>query len=46
MALALTFAYLNAIVFHTGVGQRDNREKLMAVEHNGGQLLVPIEKAR
>ncbi|MEP9389873.1 O-antigen ligase family protein [Mesorhizobium sp. KR9-304] len=42
IALALTFAYLNAIVFHTGFGRRNNREELLAVEHNGGQLLVPI----
>lgn len=45
MALALTFAYLNAIVFHTGVGLRDNREKLMAVEHNGEKILVPMQRS-
>jgi len=44
MALALTFAYLNAIVFHTGFGRGKNQEELLAVEHSGGQLLVPIEK--
>lgn len=44
MALALTFAYLNAIVFHTGFGRGSNQEEVLAVERSGGQLLLPIEK--
>ncbi len=44
MALALTFAYLNAILIHTGFGLRMDKEKeLLEVEHNGEKLLVPIQ---
>jgi O-antigen ligase len=44
MALAMTFAYLNAVLLHTGFGLRKNKEKvLLEVEHNGEKLLVPIQ---
>lgn len=45
MALALTFAYLNAILFHTGFGPRLGKAKdLLEVQHNGEVLLVPIQR--
>ncbi|MCP9234035.1 O-antigen ligase family protein [Mesorhizobium sp. LMG 17147] len=43
-ALAMTFAYLNAIIFHTGFPVRLNRKsEVMEIDHNGGKIFVPIE---
>ncbi|TIL54848.1 O-antigen ligase family protein [Mesorhizobium sp.] len=40
-ALAMTFAFMNAIIFHKGLAARQKRE-LIEIDHNGEKLLVPI----
>ncbi|TIM80567.1 MAG: O-antigen ligase domain-containing protein, partial [Mesorhizobium sp.] len=40
-ALAMTFAFMNAIIFHRGFAARQKRE-LIEIDHNGEKLLVPI----
>ncbi|AZN98693.1 O-antigen ligase family protein [Mesorhizobium sp. M9A.F.Ca.ET.002.03.1.2] len=43
-ALAMTFAYMNAIIFHKGFAARlAQKNELIEVDHNGGKLFVPIE---
>ncbi|TIO30903.1 O-antigen ligase family protein [Mesorhizobium sp.] len=43
-ALAMTFAYMNAIIFHKGFAARlAKKNELIEVDHNGGKLFVPIE---
>lgn len=43
-ALAMTFAYMNAIIFHKGFAARSaQKNELIEVDHNGGKLFVPIE---
>ena len=45
MALAMTFAFLNGILFHTGLRPlAHKKENLLEVEHNGEKLLVPIAR--
>jgi O-antigen ligase len=42
-ALAMTFAFMNAIIFHKGLSERLSRKaELIEIDHNGGRLLVPI----
>lgn len=42
-ALAITFAYMNAIIFHKGFAERSKRKsEMMEIDHNGDKLLVPI----
>lgn len=42
-ALAMTFAYMNAIVFHKGFAERLTRKsEMIEIDHNGDKLLVPI----
>ncbi|ESW77272.1 O-antigen ligase family protein [Mesorhizobium sp. C280B] len=42
-ALAMTFAYMNAIVFHKGFAERLSRKsEMIEIDHNGDKLLVPI----
>lgn len=42
-ALLMTFAYMNAIIFHRGFTERrSQRPDLIAVDHNGEKLFVPI----
>ncbi|RWM18217.1 MAG: O-antigen ligase domain-containing protein [Mesorhizobium sp.] len=42
-ALAMTFAYMNAIIFHKGFSDRlAQKNKLIEVDHNGDKLFVPI----
>lgn len=42
-ALLMTFAYMNAIVFHRGFTERrSQRPDLIEVDHNGEKLFVPI----
>ncbi|TIX68513.1 MAG: O-antigen ligase family protein [Mesorhizobium sp.] len=42
-ALAMTFAYMNAIIFHKGFADRlAQKNKLIEVDHNGNKLFVPI----
>ncbi|MER8543502.1 O-antigen ligase family protein [Mesorhizobium sp. M1334] len=42
-ALAMTFAYMNAIIFHKGFAERSKRKsEMMEIDHNGDKLLVPI----
>ncbi|RWE64190.1 O-antigen ligase family protein [Mesorhizobium sp.] len=42
-ALAMTFAYLNAIIFHKGfAGRLAQKNELIEVDHNGDKLFVPI----
>ncbi|ODT16935.1 MAG: lipid A core--O-antigen ligase [Mesorhizobium sp. SCN 65-12] len=44
MALAMTFAFMNAIIFHKGFADRSAKKaNMVEVEHNGGKLLVPVE---
>lgn len=44
MALAMTFAFLNAIIFHKGFMDRPTKKaNVVEVDHNGGKLLVPVE---
>ncbi|CAH2406433.1 O-antigen ligase family protein [Mesorhizobium escarrei] len=40
-ALAMTFAFMNAIIFHKGFAARQKSE-LIEIDHNGDKLLVPI----
>ncbi|TJU89832.1 MAG: O-antigen ligase family protein [Mesorhizobium sp.] len=40
-ALAMTFAFMNAIIFHKGFAARQKSE-LIEIDHNGEKLLVPI----
>ncbi|MER9565912.1 O-antigen ligase family protein [Mesorhizobium sp. M0571] len=42
-ALAMTFAYMNAIIFHKGFAERLSRKsEMIEIDHNGDKLLVPI----
>ncbi|MER9019323.1 O-antigen ligase family protein [Mesorhizobium sp. M0898] len=42
-ALAMTFAYMNAIIFHKGFAERLGRKsEVIEVDHNGDKLFVPI----
>ncbi|RWF26362.1 O-antigen ligase family protein [Mesorhizobium sp. M3A.F.Ca.ET.174.01.1.1] len=42
-ALAMTFAYMNAIIFHRGFAEgRNQRPELVEVDHNGDKLFVPV----
>ncbi|MER9670138.1 O-antigen ligase family protein [Mesorhizobium sp. M0203] len=41
-ALAMTFAYMNAIIFHKGFAERLSRKEVIEIDHNGDKLLVPI----
>lgn len=42
-ALAMTFAYMNAIIFHKGFADRlAQKNELIEVDHNGDKLFVPI----
>lgn len=42
-ALAMTFAYMNAIIFHRGFADRSSQKRaLMEIDHNGDKLFVPI----
>ncbi|MER9545627.1 O-antigen ligase family protein [Mesorhizobium sp. M0437] len=42
-ALAMTFAYMNAIIFHKGFAERFSRKsEMIEIDHNGDKLLVPI----
>ncbi|TIM49041.1 MAG: O-antigen ligase family protein [Mesorhizobium sp.] len=40
-ALAMTFAFMNAIIFHKGFAARQKSE-VIEIDHNGEKLLVPI----
>ncbi|TIL55607.1 MAG: O-antigen ligase family protein [Mesorhizobium sp.] len=40
-ALAMTFAFMNAIIFHKGFAARQKSE-LIEIDHNGEKFLVPI----
>ena len=41
----MTFAFLNGILFHTGLRPlAHKKENLLEVEHNGEKLLVPIAR--
>ncbi|MER9821531.1 O-antigen ligase family protein [Mesorhizobium sp. M0115] len=43
-ALAMTFAYLNAIIFHKGFAERlSPKSETIEIEHNGAKLFVPVE---
>ncbi|PAP95981.1 O-antigen ligase family protein [Mesorhizobium wenxiniae] len=42
-ALAMTFAYMNAIIFHKGFADRlAQKNELIEIDHNGDKLFVPI----
>ncbi|TGP14668.1 O-antigen ligase family protein [Mesorhizobium sp. M2D.F.Ca.ET.233.01.1.1] len=41
-ALAMTFAYMNAIIFHRGNVERMQKPELLEVDHNGDKLFVPV----
>ncbi|MER8421469.1 O-antigen ligase family protein [Mesorhizobium sp. M1329] len=42
-ALAMTFAYMNAIIFHKGFAERLSRKsEVIEIDHNGDKLFVPI----
>ncbi|GLS40240.1 hypothetical protein GCM10010869_58370 [Mesorhizobium tianshanense] len=42
-ALAMTFAFMNAIIFHKGFAARlAQKNEMIEVDHNGGKLFVPI----
>jgi O-antigen ligase len=42
-ALAMTFAYMNAIIFHRGFADRaGQRPGFVEVDHNGEKLFVPV----
>ncbi|CCV04111.1 membrane hypothetical protein [Mesorhizobium metallidurans STM 2683] len=42
-ALAMTFAYLNAIIFHKGFADRlRQKSETIEIDHNGDKLFVPI----
>ncbi|RUU43131.1 O-antigen ligase domain-containing protein, partial [Mesorhizobium sp. M6A.T.Ca.TU.002.02.2.1] len=43
-ALAMTFAFMNAIIFHKGFSDRlAQKNELIEIDHNGDKLFVPIE---
>ncbi|PAQ00533.1 O-antigen ligase family protein [Mesorhizobium mediterraneum] len=43
-ALAMTFAFMNAIIFHKGFADRlAQKNELIEIDHNGDKLFVPIE---
>ncbi|TIW29874.1 MAG: O-antigen ligase family protein [Mesorhizobium sp.] len=42
-ALAMTFAYMNAIIFHRGFAEcRNQSPELVEIDHNGDKLFVPV----
>ncbi|MER8830471.1 O-antigen ligase family protein [Mesorhizobium sp. M0938] len=42
-ALAMTFAFMNAIIFHKGFADRlAKKNELIEIDHNGDKLFVPI----
>ncbi|TIM57110.1 O-antigen ligase family protein [Mesorhizobium sp.] len=42
-ALAMTFAFMNAIIFHQGFAARSaQKNELIEIDHNGDKLFVPI----
>ncbi|MER8370188.1 O-antigen ligase family protein [Mesorhizobium sp. M1378] len=42
-ALAMTFAYMNAVIFHKGFAERLRRKnEVIEIDHNGDKLFVPI----
>ncbi|MER9120465.1 O-antigen ligase family protein [Mesorhizobium sp. M0954] len=42
-ALAMTFAYMNAIIFHKGFAERlAQKNELIEIDHNGDKLFVPV----
>lgn len=42
-ALAMAFAYMNAIIFHRGFAERLSRKnEVIEIEHNGDKLFVPV----
>ncbi|RWM80812.1 MAG: O-antigen ligase family protein [Mesorhizobium sp.] len=42
-ALAMTFAFMNAIIFHKGfAGRSAQKNELIEIDHNGDKLFVPI----
>lgn len=42
-ALAMTFAYMNAIIFHKGfAGRLRQKSETIEIDHNGDKLFVPI----
>ncbi|TIT57614.1 MAG: O-antigen ligase domain-containing protein, partial [Mesorhizobium sp.] len=42
-ALAMTFACMNAIIFHKGFADRlAQKNELIEIHHNGDKLFVPI----
>ncbi|MER9419165.1 O-antigen ligase family protein [Mesorhizobium sp. M0306] len=42
-ALAMTFAFMNAIIFHRGFAERLSRKsEVIEIDHNGDKLFVPI----
>lgn len=42
-ALAITFAYMNAIIFHKGFAERLSRKsEVLEIDHNGDKLFVPV----
>ncbi|MER9242394.1 O-antigen ligase family protein [Mesorhizobium sp. M0633] len=42
-ALAMAFAYMNAIIFHRGFAERlSRRSEVIEIEHNGDKLFVPV----
>ncbi|MER8758348.1 O-antigen ligase family protein [Mesorhizobium sp. M0976] len=46
-ALAMTFAYMNAIIFHKGFAERLSRKsEVIEIDHNGDKLFVPVEASR
>ncbi|CCV12489.1 O-antigen ligase family protein [Mesorhizobium sp. STM 4661] len=45
-ALAMTFAYMNAIIFHKGFADRlRQKSEMIEIDHNGDKLFVPIGKS-
>ncbi|MER8880718.1 O-antigen ligase family protein [Mesorhizobium sp. M0684] len=43
-ALAITFAYMNAIIFHKEFAERSShKSQVIEIDHNGEKLFVPIE---
>ncbi|MER8537671.1 O-antigen ligase family protein [Mesorhizobium sp. M1005] len=43
-ALAITFAYMNAIIFHKEfAGRSSHKSGVIEIDHNGEKLFVPIE---
>ncbi|MFA6031718.1 MAG: O-antigen ligase family protein [Myxococcota bacterium] len=42
-ALVMTFAFMNAIIFHRGFAERLNQQReFVEVDHNGDKLFVPV----